>query len=246
MSPLFLRTVNRFGRASRRFIVTGRLRASPGPIIERFFGGKDCFFVQVGANDGVRNDPLCKLIKVNPQWRGIFIEPLDEAFDKLRANYNGQDRFAFEAIAISTSNEPRPFYYVSRETIARTGLPDKMQGVSSLSRDHVLMHLASAQPYFGLTGDLQDYVSQKLVPCEMLMSVLARRNIQHVDIFVIDAETHDYHILKQIDLRRLRPKLILYEHATLGDDAAAARRFLSSNGYRLINCGALDTMAVAR
>ena len=84
-----------------------------------------------------------------------------------------------------------------------------------MNRDHVLKHIAGGMPHFGLTGEPEDYVSEKIVPCEMLMPLLARRNVGHVDVFIIDTEGYDYHILKQIDLGRLRPKIILYEHAHL-------------------------------
>jgi hypothetical protein len=54
-------------------------------------------------------------------------------------------------------------------------------------------------------------------------------------------------VLKQIDFARYRPKLILYEHRHLNDaDRTAAASLLSREGYRLIDCGPLDTMAVRR
>ena len=225
--------------------MTGRFGAAPSPIIDRFFGGKDCFFVQVGSNDGMRGDPLYNVIKTNPRWRGIFIEPLDEVFERLVANYPADGRFAFEQVAIANSNGEQSFYYVSRETIRETGLPNKMQGISSLSRDHVLMHLTGAKPFFaGLTKEPSEYISRKLVRCETLMSVLDRHRVSHIDVFHVDAETYDYQILRQIDFERFCPKLILYEHASLGEDTDAARSLLSKKGYRLVNCGDLDTMAV--
>jgi hypothetical protein len=63
-------------RVALRFVTTGKLRAAPGPMVEAMFGGKECFFVQVGAKDGVFRDPLHRAIRANPCWRGIFIEPL--------------------------------------------------------------------------------------------------------------------------------------------------------------------------
>ena len=91
---LIVKTLNRVARVTRRYAITGRFRAAPGPIIERFFGGKDCFFVQVGSNDGIIGpDPLHDLIKANPRWRGIFIEPQEAAFSQLVANYGCRAAF---------------------------------------------------------------------------------------------------------------------------------------------------------
>ena len=91
----------RVKRAASRYAATGKFRAAPGPMVESFFGGKPCFFVQVGANDGVFRDPLHEAIRANQSWRGIFIEPLKEPFDRLTVNYAGYgNRFTFENVAI--------------------------------------------------------------------------------------------------------------------------------------------------
>ena len=53
--------------------------------------------------------------------------------------------------------------------------------------------------------------------------------------------------MKQLDLDRFRPKLILYEQYHLTEDEkGAAARLLSSRGYRLVSCGDLDVLAVRR
>jgi FkbM family methyltransferase len=224
-------------------MVTGRFRAAPGPIIERFFGGKDCFLVQVGANDGVYVDPLHKLIKSNPRWRGMFIEPLDEAFEQLLATYRDENRrFIFEQTAIAESDEDRMFYYFSLETIRREGWPDAANGVSSFSYAHVFGHVNKLRST--LTRAPEEYVSARRVRCQPLMSVLDRHSVNHIDVFVVDAETYDYCILKQLNFERLCPKIILYEHSNLSEsEKYAAIGLLLSQGYRLFPCGA-DTIAV--
>jgi FkbM family methyltransferase len=229
-------------------MVTGCVGAAPGPIIERFFGGKECFFVQVGSNDGVRGDPLHHAIKTNPQWRGIFIEPLEDVFQRLVANYPNDGRFSFEQIAISDSNGEQWFYYVSHETVRELNLPDAAQGFGSLNRDHVLNHLGQAKEFAPalFAKEPGAYMSRKRVSCETLTSLLDRHRVSRIDVFHTDAESHDYRIIQQLDFERFRPKLILYEHANLGADAQAARSFLSAKGYRLVSCGSLDTMAVRR
>jgi FkbM family methyltransferase len=244
---LIAKTLNRFGRAARRYFLTGRFRSAPGPIIERFFGGRDCFFVQVGSNDGVRGDPLHKVIKANPNWRGLFVEPLDEAFELLASNYPNDGRFAFEHVAISDSCGEQWLYYVSLETIRELRLPvfpgAGLHGVASLSREHVLRNIIGLK-YVGVTleKDPGSYISRKLVRCETLASVLERNRVSRIDVFHVDAEGHDNQIIRQIDFERFSPTLILYERSGDEDDATAP--FLSSKGYRLIHCG--DMLAVRR
>jgi FkbM family methyltransferase len=246
--PVLTKTLNRVGRAAHRYMVTGRLGAAPGPIIERFFGGKDCFFVQVGSNDGLRGDPLHSAIKANPKWRGIFIEPLEDVFQRLVVNYSNEGRFAFEKIAISDTNGEEWFYYASRETVRDLDLPDAAQGFGSLNREHVLNHFKLAKGFAPalFTKDPEAYISRKLIPCETLMSVLNRHRVSGIDVFHVDAESHDYEIIRQLDFERFRPKLILYEDANLGREAKDARSFLRDKGYLLAKCGLLDTIAVRR
>jgi hypothetical protein len=79
------------------------------------------------------------------------------------------------------------------------------------------------------------------------MSVLDRHRVSHIDLFHVDAESYDYQVIRQIDFERFRPRLILYEHCALkAGDLHAARALLSRNGYDLISCGNVDTMAVRR
>ncbi len=75
----------------------------------------EVFFVQVGSNDGVQGDPIHDLVQSRKGWRGIFIEPIDFLFRRLRQNYGDSDRFVFENVAISTKRETKKFYYVSEK-----------------------------------------------------------------------------------------------------------------------------------
>jgi len=210
-------------------------------MIGAFFGGKACFFVQVGSNDGVSGDPLRELILANPRWRGIFIEPMDDPFERLVSTYRDVDRFAFEHVAISDSAADCPFYYVSSETIRSAGLPSWCDQIGSLSRDHVLRHLKFC------TEEPEPLLSERRVRCETLMSVLERNGVGRIDVLHIDAESYDYQILKQLDFKRFRPKLILFEHRHLSiGDRNAATSLLSGAGYSLVNCGTMDTIAVRR
>ena len=98
-----------------------------------------------------------------------------------------------------------------------------------------------------VAADPEALISKRLVRCEPLMSVLDRHRVERIDVLHIDAESYDYQVLKQIDFKRFRPKLILYEHRHLNTaDRNAATALLSGEGYRLIDCGASDTMAVRR
>jgi FkbM family methyltransferase len=59
-------------------------------------------FVQVGAYDGVFNDPINYAIKAN-KWKGLLVEPQPVPFKKLCCQYPGKNML-FENSAISEEN----------------------------------------------------------------------------------------------------------------------------------------------
>src|SRR3954447_3434406 len=68
-------------------------------------------FIEVGANDGVKQDHLRSFITAS-EWRGGMVEPLPWVFERLRSNYRGRNGLTFENAAIAASDGPVPFYYV--------------------------------------------------------------------------------------------------------------------------------------
>src|SRR5262245_53633280 len=69
--------------ASLHDTLTSRLRA-------RFAEESSIAFVHIGANDGVAGDPIRPLVMESDRWRGVLLEPQQDAFDRLRQNYLGQ------------------------------------------------------------------------------------------------------------------------------------------------------------
>ncbi|HTZ18833.1 MAG TPA: FkbM family methyltransferase [Dissulfurispiraceae bacterium] len=61
---------------------------------------------------------------------------------------------------------------------------------------------------------------------------------RQIDLLSIDAEGHDFNVLKSLDIDLYRPKLILIEHLTADIDnilKCEIYSYLTSKGYRLIN-----------
>jgi FkbM family methyltransferase len=228
-----LTVLERLFRIARRFAATGQLSSSPTPLIRRAFGGKPIFFVQVGSNDGQDGDPLHDLIIANPNWRGLFIEPLPDPFGRLVKGYGGSGRFIFEQIAISNRREERQFYHVPREAAEGHCLPCRFDQMGSFDRTHITKHDAR----------LDEVIVETTVKSEPLPFVLNRHGITGVDLIHIDVEGYDYEVLKQINFEQWQPKLILYESGHLNaSDGKAAISLLRSHGFEVVNCG-LDTLA---
>ena len=66
-------------------------------------------FIQVGANDGIRNDPMFHLRK-KYSLKGILVEPLEHAFNKLKKNFNDDQSVKLVHAAISSFTGKEKFY----------------------------------------------------------------------------------------------------------------------------------------
>jgi FkbM family methyltransferase len=220
-----------------------RLVPAPHPLeaqIEAALRGlRHVYFVQVGSNDGAQGDPIHRLIRRHRRWRGIFIEPVPYLHARLKANYGAASRFVFENVAIGEQAGTARFYYVSDRAKEALGeeLPYWYDQLGSFDRGHILKHLE---------GRLEPYIVEAELACLPLQAVLDRNHAERVDLLHIDTEGYDYQVLKQFDLTRYRPRVVLYEHKHLPEDQQqAARALLAGQGYELRRRGG-DTLAIRR
>ena len=197
----------------------------------------EVFFVQVGSNDGLQGDPIHDLILARKGWRGIFIEPIDFLFRRLRNNYGDSERFIFENVAISTNRETKKFYYVSETAKRERDLPYWHDQLGSFDKNHIIRALGD---------EMSPYIIEENVECEPLQDILDRNRVDAIDLLHIDTEGFDYKVLSQVDFKRYKPSVILYEHHLLNDDEfGKARQLLRRNGYRVHPHGN-DTLAIRR
>ena len=197
----------------------------------------EVFFVQVGSNDGVQGDPIHDLVIARNNWRGIFIEPINFLFCRLRKNYGDDERFVFENVAIGTRSETKKFYYMSEKAKTELDLPYWHDQLGSFNKDHVIRML----------GDqMRPYIEEADVECQPLQIILDRNRVDAIDLLHIDTEGFDYQVLAQVDFKRYKPSVILFEHHLLSDDEFfKARKLLRNAGYRLVQYGN-DTLALRR
>jgi FkbM family methyltransferase len=192
----------------------------------------DFFFVQVGANDGVRADPLRPSI-LKHRLNGVLIEPLPDLFGKLQRNYAGHPGLHFENCAIgSTSGQARMFRVRDDAPV-----PDDAHGLASFNRDN-LSARKQGIPH------LDDYVVETTVVVRTLPEILAKYGDRDVSLLMVDTEGYDAEIVRMALEAGLRPGIMVYEHAHLPvETQAATLRLLKSEGYRFQEIG-MDTYAM--
>jgi FkbM family methyltransferase len=208
-------------QVSLEFVVAHRLQFVTVP---------DFLFVQIGAYDGVSNDPLHDLV-VRHGLSGILVEPQREAFERLQRNYAGCPQLEFVNAAIAWHDGETDLYRVR----PRPGLPAWAPQAAS-------MNPRSFGRILG-TRPMADSLERERVRAIRLDTLLHRHGVEHLDLLQIDTEGFDYDVIKMIPFERLTPHIIQYEHKHLAaSDQRACAFELIERGYRL-GRNRVDTIA---
>lgn len=175
---------------------------------------EDFTFVQVGAFDGVSNDPIHGIVR-EFGIRGLIVEPQEGAFEMLRKNYADQPRVLLVRAAVSAVEETRDFFTVK----------DSPLQVASFDRSHLRK---SKVP--------EEKIVRTEIRCRTLEGLRREHGFRKFDLVQIDAEGHDYEIIKTIDFGTAKPSLIRFEHIHLSErDCTECIRMLAGLGYRFLS-----------
>ncbi len=186
-------------------------------------GGKtqDFTFVQIGANDGVSNDPIRRYV-VKYGFKGVLIEPQPDVFKRLKANYDGMPGITFENAAIAAQDGKIEMYRFKKDS----GVPHWADGLASFSKETVIRNFQN------IKGEVETII----VPTISFGSLLRKHNISHLDLLQVDAEGYDYEILKMIDFNAIKPEIIHFEHGFLSPQQQnECFSYLQSKGYKVYN-----------
>lgn len=189
--------------------------------------GRDINFIQVGAADGLRNDPFREFILKG--WRGILVEPLPDVFRLLQRNYVRQKDYLIFVNAAITTAENLSFWGISEEFMKTLPLEERLdyQRKASFDRAHVEHYFADKS--------LCRHITEVKIQCLTMSALLEKHwNDAPVHLLAIDAEGHEPDIINSIDFKAFRPEVIFYEDHTLAADAKrSVEATLHDNGYQL-------------
>ena len=190
---------------------------------------KSLTFVQIGANDGIMNDPLYRFNQNHTAAvSGFVLEPLPDIFMNLVENYRNCPKIIPVNVAIHEENSEMEIYRIKQEH--EKALPKFARGIASFDPNH--WEKTKLVPS-------ADYVQSEKVKCISLKNFTREREIHSLDLLLIDTEGHDYAILKAIDFKVLKPKIIRFEHG-VRDGLMSKNQFnevcsiLNSNGYQIV------------
>jgi FkbM family methyltransferase len=189
----------------------------------------DFFFVNIGANDGVSNDPIYPFL-CEYGWRGIAVEPLEPVFAELERNYQRFPGVILERAAVAP--EPRPFYFIPATTrYERTWT--KQVGTLDPGFLRRAIDLMRTYEFEGpVPPGLEQSITPVEVPCLTFAALMEKHRVERVDFVNIDAEGVDYEIVRTIDLARWRPQILCLETADMSEAQRddLGRRF-AAHGY---------------
>lgn len=159
-------------------------------------------FIQVGANDGVRADPICGYVK-RRHWRGVLLEPVPRYFAHLRETYRDVPGVTLLNAALDRSAGRRTIFHV-RPDVA--GLPDWVFGMATFDEARLRQVMKELRAP-------ADAVVAEAVATVTWDEVLERFGARRCDVLVIDAEGCDIELLRLARLHALRPRVIQFEHS---------------------------------
>jgi FkbM family methyltransferase len=194
---------------------------------------KNLFFIQVGANDGLQADMIHHFVR-RYGWRGITVEPVPQFFEALVKNYAGTTGLIFENKAIADQEGWSPIYRLRDD---QENLPEWHKGLASFDRGTILSH-ATEIP------DIESYIIEEMVEAVSVRTLLARHDVDKIDLVLIDTEGYDYKVLKQFDLLKYRPELVIYENKHLSSVESSAALGLLENAHYRVHSFSENTVAI--
>lgn len=190
-------------------------------------------FVQIGSNDGKKNDPLHAYILKN-SWTGILVEPDSANFKKLTNNYSHVNGLIFENLGIGPVRGEMPFYRLKDITEQEPGWYDQ---VGSFDRDTFIKNIHYVQ-------DLETRMTTEPLPVITFEDLLQKNNFPKVDLLHTDTEGFDYKILRSINFAEHDIRLVLFEAEWMTQfELRELIQYLRKYNYRIFRCG-VDYAAV--
>jgi FkbM family methyltransferase len=184
-------------------------------------------FVQIGSNDGKKNDPLHTYIIKNG-WKGILVEPDPTNFKKLKSNYNEAEGLIFENLGIGPVRGEMLFYRLNNITEQEPGWYDQ---VGSFDRETFIKNI-----HYG--KDLEERIIAEPLPVITFEDLLQKNNFPKVDLLHTDTEGFDYKILRSINFAEHDIRIVLFEGEWMTQfELRELIQYLRKYNYRIYQFG---------
>jgi FkbM family methyltransferase len=170
-------------------------------VTEKYLNYRDGFFIEVGGADGYTQSNTWHL-EQELGWKGVLVEPNNEAFEICRENRPNSK--VFNAALISHDNPIKEITMMHRRVYSED--PGLMTSVkySPIWDNPAWSAKASAL-------DEEEIRYEFLVPACTLDSLLEPLDIKTIDFFSLDVEGFELEVLKGFSIEKYLPKVLLVE-----------------------------------
>lgn len=198
-------------------------------------------FIQIGANDGMVNDPIRDFI-TRKNWKGVLIEPLPNVFGLLKKNYRKKYHqfLTFLNMAVSSDTKEDFEIWTFDQKFLDTlpfGKRLNLLRKASFNREHLLKFVSPEDA---------KYIIKASVPSISLNELYREyfmKRYEKLHILVMDTEGHEKDILSKVDFSLIDPEVVILETDLYGpEEKNWIESLLINNNYEIISSGA-DTIA---
>ena len=215
--------------------------------------GKDMVVLQIGANDGIQDDPLHQFI-LNNKCEAHLLEPVPRYFKDLVKNYKKAKYVNCHNCAIAEYSGKKKMSVANH----KEGIPLWVKGCSTFDESKNVfsgyggLHLRTSVQDAGddlLYQELLENKTEEEVAVLTLDDFLHTNDIDVIDIFITDTEGYDWIVFEQLDLIKYHPSVIFMETHGLGAETwRVIYNKLSRRGYTLLTDinTSWNTLAVRR
>ena len=175
--------------------------------------------IQIGANDGLKDDPLVNIIK-KFKLESLLLEPIKKYFLLLQNNYLNYENVKLENSALSINNEIHFLYKVNPEYFSKYGTLTDV--ISSFYEDHLIKH-----------GINKKHIIKEKVSQIGFNELLKKYSIEKFDLLIIDTEGYDCHIVNDFfsKIKKIRPIVIFEWSHIKNNDLVNTLNSLIKNNY---------------
>jgi FkbM family methyltransferase len=188
--------------------------------LQEYFGKVDGTYIDIGGNHPLRDSSTYLLYRMG--WTGVVVEPIQRLYEKHK-QFRPKD---IQVLAAGGESCGSLTFYEMIPSVLSTC--DSERAKLALSKGEALLHRQYTVPVITVSDIYRKYLAGR-----------------PVDLLSIDTEGHDLAVLRGVDWREIRPRMVICE-AHNAQVAAATTDLFAAQGYQHVKSLGYNLMFVSR